>query len=459
LEKGKTSGLECEYQTFKKVKFWGKGEFFTFEHNGKEYYFIRIEKMDRLKQAERTLVQEHVKFEAFMEHASSGVLLINQQGVIIASNRMASELFGYPWGSLNNNPFEILVPENIRYKHKIYESNFFKEAESRPMKQTKEVTGLRKDGSLFPVEVKLGTYKNQEELFVIAFLNDISDRIKSEHSIRNLNLELEQKIRERTEALAATVVKLELQIKETEEAEKELEKMLKVEKHLNELKTRFVSIASHEFKTPLSTILSSAYLVQMYTHTDEQSKRDRHIERIVHSVNNLTGILNEFLNLGKLEEGKMNVKPTKFNFESLVKEIINDCSVLLKDKQEIIFIHNGHPEFFTDFILLNHIIVNLLSNAIKFSQKGTFIQINSSIFNDLLKVSIQDQGIGIPEEDLANLFERFFRGSNAVSIQGTGLGLHIVSRYSELLEGKISCKSKLKQGTEFIIEIPKYHES
>ena len=328
------------------------------------------------------------------------------------------------------------------------------EASLKLRQQSKDVTGLRKDGSMFPLEVKLGTYKYGKEVFVMAFLTDISERKESEQAIRSLNLELEQKIRDRTEALASTVVKLEQQITETEEAEKELELMLAKEKHLNELKSRFVSIASHEFKTPLSTILSSAYLIQMYTQAEEQVKRNKHIERIVHSVNNLTSILNEFLNVGKLEEGKLMVNPQEIDLESHIKEMMNDCASLLKAGQEIDYIHNGPTNFFTDITLIRHIILNLLTNAIKFSPSDKKVHLWTKIENDRLYVTVRDEGMGIPEEDKKHLFERFFRGSNAMTVQGTGLGLHIVGRYTEMLGGEINCTSQLGKGTSFNLEIP-----
>lgn len=454
LDQGHKLMLECEFKTTKKNKFWGRGHFSSFNNEGKVFYFIRIEKIDRVRKAEETIEQEQKKFEAFMENASAGVVLINESGLIIASNPLSAQLFGYKIGSLNNMPLEMLLPENIRYKHRSYEMNYFTETNQIPVTKSRDVMGLKSDGSLFPLEVKLGTYKYNKETFVMAFLTDITGRKESENAIRSLNLELEQKIRERTEALASTVVKLEQQIKETEEAEKELEEMLAKEKHLNELKSRFVSIASHEFKTPLSTILSSAYLLQMYTQTEEQGKRNKHIERIVHSVNNLTGILNEFLNVGKIEEGKVILKLSEFNLEAFMREMISDCIVLLKDGQDIDYTAEGPSNFYTDITLFRHIILNLITNAIKFSNPDSIIIIKSIISEDQLTVTISDQGIGIPEEEKKHLFDRFFRASNALSMQGTGLGLHIVSRYTEILGGSIECKSQLGVGTTFIITIP-----
>ena len=233
-----------------------------------------------------------------------------------------------------------------------------------------------------------------------------------------------------------------------------MEELLAKEKHLNELKSRFVSIASHEFKTPLSTILSSAYLLQMYTQSEEQGKRNKHIERIVNSVNNLTGILNEFLNVGKIEEGKVMLKYSEFNLTALLKEMISDCVVLLKEGQELVYNPTGGTEFYTDITLLRHILLNLITNAIKFSEPGKKITISSNITPESLTVTIEDKGIGIPDEEKKHLFDRFFRASNALAMQGTGLGLHIVARYTELLGGAIECMSQLGIGTTFTVSIP-----
>ncbi len=239
-------------------------------------------------------------------------------------------------------------------------------------------------------------------------------------------------------------------ITKLKEAEEKLIKALEKERELGELKSRFVSTASHEFRTPLSTVLSSAYLLSKYVTTEEQPKRERHLERIISSVNALTDILNDFLSLGKIEEGKISVRPSEINTTEFIYTIINEMKPVLKQDQEIVYSHSGDETVLLDKGLLKHIVLNLLSNAIKFSHENSVIEILTKR-NGSFILSVKDHGIGISAEDQKHLFERFFRGANATNIQGTGLGLHIVDRYVELLNGKVHFESELDRGTTVIV--------
>jgi signal transduction histidine kinase len=236
--------------------------------------------------------------------------------------------------------------------------------------------------------------------------------------------------------------------------EKELQEALIKEKELSSLKSRFISIASHEFRTPLSTVLSSAYLLEKYTGSKEQPKREKHIERIVTAVNSLTDILNDFLSVGRIEEGRVSVKLTNFNIPKMVAGIIDELNPIEKKGQTVAYTHSGSDEMVLDPSILKHIITNLLSNAIKFSQEDKVISIKTNCDYSGLDLIVADDGIGIPDADKEHLYERFFRATNVSNIQGTGLGLHIVSRYAELLEGTIQCKSALDKGTTFELHFP-----
>ncbi len=240
-------------------------------------------------------------------------------------------------------------------------------------------------------------------------------------------------------------------ISERKKAEKELRQALENEIGLNELKSRFVSMASHEFRTPLSTVLSSAYLIEKYTSAEDQPKREKHLQRIFSSVNMLTDILNDLLSVGKIEEGKVSVKPTLFNVEEFINGIITEIKINLKNQQNICYHHKGNPDVLLDASLLKMILMNLVSNASKFSPENSSIEIKSSLENNIFLLSVKDDGMGISAEDQKHLKERFFRGANAANIEGTGLGLHIVSKYAELMNGTLEFKSELDKGTLFYI--------
>ena len=210
-------------------------------------------------------------------------------------------------------------------------------------------------------------------------------------------------------------------------------------------------MASHEFRTPLSTILSSVSLIGKYTGAEEQDKRDKHILRIRSAVSNLTDILNEFLSLGKIEEGKIQVHLSEFNLKEQLQLIISEIHPILKPLQRINYNHNGHDHANLDVSLVRNIMINLISNAIKFSPEEANIWVDSENDGNRITITVRDEGLGIPEDDMKHLFERFFRGKNVVNIQGTGLGLHIVSRYIDLMGGKITVSSQLEKGTEFTL--------
>jgi signal transduction histidine kinase len=322
----------------------------------------------------------------------------------------------------------------------------------------KDLFAVKKDGTEFPVEISLSNYSTHEGSFAIAFVIDITKRKEYENSvlqqkeqlakinaqIEELNDDLELKVELRTKQLQDTLHELEL-------SKDELTKALSKEKDLSDLKSRFVSMASHEFRTPLSTILSSASLVAKYTQSAEQENRNKHIQRIKSSVTNLTNLLNEFLSIGKIEDGKIVANNCNFNIKELITSICTEIESIAKSGQQINYRHTGNETVFLDPSLLRNVITNLLSNAIKFSPEDGIIEVRSTVTEQEIALSVRDSGLGISKEDQEHLFERFFRGTNVTNIQGTGLGLHIVGRYIEIMDGKIAFSSELEKGTEFII--------
>lgn len=251
------------------------------------------------------------------------------------------------------------------------------------------------------------------------------------------------------------ILLVEQNITARKQAEVKLENALEKEKSLNELKSRFVSMASHEFRTPLSTVLSSLSLIEKYDALGEGKKKDKHYQRIRNSVRQLTSILNDFLSLEKVEEGKIVIQPSLIDLPEMMDEIVDQHNQMAKEGQEIILDCQCDEDFVTDQNMLRIIVTNLLSNAIKYSPEGKPIAISTSTKDDVLTVKVQDRGIGIPLDEQEHLFERFFRARNAVNIEGTGLGLNIVSRYLHHLNGNITFLSDTDLGTTFTISLPK----
>ncbi|HVT86633.1 MAG TPA: PAS domain-containing sensor histidine kinase [Chitinophagaceae bacterium] len=391
--------------------------------------------------------------QAIFKDASIGIIVLNTKGIIQLANPYALKLFGYTEKELTGEKTEILAPPRLRKQHIQRRNKYILDPESLISEHRKTgLLGFRKNGTEFPIEVSHGHYEDNGELYIINYVSDITLRKEEEEEIKQLNETLEEKVTERTHALSDTLKKLEA-------SRGDLQRSLDKEKGLNELKSRFVTMASHEFRTPLSTILSSAYLLEKYCNTEDQPRRKKHIERIISSVNTLTDILNDFLSVGKIEEGKIAVKMYNFDITSHINGILGEMKHLQKKGQHIAYKHTGIKTVRLDAGILKHIVMNLLSNAIKFSPEDTLISISTIRKGKYLILSVKDQGVGIPKEDQQHLFERFHRGSNVTNIQGTGLGLHIVAKYAELLNGKISCSSELEKGTEFRIQFELQEEN
>ncbi len=519
-------------------------------------------------------------------NASMGIVVVNSKGVILLINPFAVELFGYATEEITGKQIEALIPGRYHDKHEGHRNEYVQHPRSRPMGVGMDLFAIKKDGTEFPVEVSLGSFDNEGEENVIAFISDITIRKNAEKEIRKLNDELEATVAQRTEALIKTLDQLKIandkleaalyyqkalldnagamiiatdekgiiqlfnpeaafktgynedevinkktplllhdkneierkrneifnesgieikddfsvlvyrsmqnthkeqiysyirksgtsfpisltitairnnagrvtgfagiaiDISERKKAEEKLLKALEKEMELNELKSRFVSMASHEFRTPLSTVLSSAYLIEKYNTAEGQPKREKHLQRIISSVNMLTDILNDFLSVGKIEEGKIQVRPSEFDISVYIQAIAEEIKNTLKKDQRISYLHHGRKDVLMDASLLKHIVMNLVSNASKFSPEGSIVQIDTACDEKHIIFSVKDSGVGISKEDQQHLMERFFRGANAANVQGTGLGLHIVAKYAELMNGSMSCESEIEKGTTFTV--------
>lgn len=224
------------------------------------------------------------------------------------------------------------------------------------------------------------------------------------------------------------------------------------EKELNELKSRFVAMASHEFRTPLTSISSSADLVEAYMIRGDFEGVGKHLARIKNSVNDLDNILTDFLSLDKLEEGITQPHFRELNLPEMVAEVRDVFEQRLKPGQTILYEHEGSAFVSLDPELLKIILVNLISNASKYSSPKAPILVNTRVTSDLMTLTVADRGIGISEEDMSRLFGRFYRARNATNIQGTGLGLYVTKCYVEMMRGQISCSSELDKGSTFLVE-------
>ncbi len=360
------------------------------------------------------LTESQQRLNTIINTAVDGIITIGERGIIETINLSAAHLFGYEPQEVIGQNIRMLMPDPHHSQHDQYLKNYRDTGVKKIIGIGREVLGLRKDGQTFPFKLSVSEVKLKDKRIFTGIIHDISDRVRAE----------------------------------------EVERALEKEKELNELKSRFVSIASHEFRTPLSTILSSASLIGRYESKEQKEKRNKHIQRIKNNVKHLTTILNDFLSLSKLEEGKIEHQPLFFDLHEFCTDIKEEFETNNTKNNSIHLDYKGDKKVFLDKKLLTHIIHNLLSNAIKYSEAQQVIEWIVLLETKTITITIKDEGIGIPPEEQNQLFERFFRAKNVSNIPGTGLGLNIVRKYIHLMDGTIDFHSVLNEGTSFTITFP-----
>lgn len=406
-------------------------------------------------------------FDILFEAIPEGVIVVNDKRLIAASNTSSEEMFCYKKEELINQPLEILIPKKYHSSHTSHFISYLKKSSTRKVSGGMNLFGITKNNKEFPVEIGLNPFKVNGDTFVIALIIDITYRKENERKIKFLNTQLETKIKLRTSELVNTISQLKQLNKNHKEeiqkrilAETKLKDTLKKEIELNELKTKFLSMVSHEFKTPLSGILTSAMLLSKYKLTEQQKKRDKHIDTITNKVHYLNNILNDFLSIERLESNNVTYKFSTFNLSKIVNEVVYNANILLKNGQKIIT-----PDNTDEFILqqdekiLELALTNIINNAIKYSPQNSSIRLEINKRDNNIQFEVIDEGIGIPENNQKFIFNRYFRAENVLNTQGTGIGLNIVKSHLENLGGAISFTSKENVGSTFQFELPITYES
>ncbi|APZ45468.1 PAS domain-containing sensor histidine kinase [Polaribacter reichenbachii] len=401
-------------------------------------------------------------FNILLGSVSEGVIIVDEHQNIVEANESAIKMFGYNNDELIKKPLNILIPQNYHANHGSHFKGFMKDKKKRRMGQGRDIFGAKKDGSIFPLEAGLNPFNIYGQNYVMALIIDITFRKEQEKKIIALNTKLENEVEQRTEELKAAIeelksLNLELgnENQKRKNAEEEIKSALKKEQELNELKTKFLSLVSHEFKTPLSGILTSTMLLGKYKLSEQQKNRDKHLKTITDKVHYLNNILNDFLSVEKLERGQIHYNPTTFKLSKVLDEVVYNANILLKDGQKINYPVNINNYFLhQDEKIIELALSNLVNNAIKYSSENTIIDLNVYQNETETTFTVNDNGIGIPKNDQKNIFNRYFRAENALLSQGTGIGLNIVKTHIENLNGTISFKSTENIGTTFTIIIP-----
>lgn len=403
-------------------------------------------------------------FHILLSAVSEGVIIVDQHQKIVEANESVERIFGYERKELLKKPLNILIPPKYHAGHGAHFKSFINQNKKSQMGQGRDFFGIRKDGQIFPVEIGLNNFNIYDNNFVMALISDISIRKQRELEKQKSNERLEREVERRTTELKKAIVKQKKLIKKLDKenikrkkAEAETKIALDKEKELNELKTKFLSLVSHEFKTPLSGILTSALLLSKYKTAEQQEKRDKHIQTITDEVHYLDTILNDFLSLDKLDKGKVNYNYNAFKISKVVNEVVYNANILLKDGQKINYPENiDDLSLYQDEKIVELALSNLVNNAIKYSFENTRIDLDV-LQNEVMTIfKVKDNGIGIPLKDQKNIFKRYFRAENVLLTQGTGIGLNIIKDHLNNLNGKIYFESKENEGSIFTIELPNY---
>ncbi len=390
-----------------------------------------------------------------------GVLLTDSNAKIIVANKAIENCLGYKIEELIGKDLHIFLPKPLHKIHRKHYLAYFKDPSYLAFENAREVEGLHKNGSKVALELRLNLFEYNGEKYAKAYISDISRRKEKEKQIQIEKTKLQEKVNDKTTELEGMVNRLsqtnndlEVEVQQKVRARNKLRKSLLAERELSQLKTKFLSLASHEFRTPLSGILTSATLIDKFK-TNNQSDITKHVGVIKTMVNHLNNILNDFMSLERLDTGDIHYKFSSFEFNKLMKEIINKTNSLLKTGQSINYSPcEICPNIYQDKKIVQIIISNILFNAIKYSPEYSPIDVTVTS-SEYIKIIISDKGIGIPKIDQKNIFKRFFRASNVSHLQGTGIGLNIVKANIEGLGGMIQFRSKENEGTTFIVELPK----
>lgn len=419
----------------------------------KEYLHSIVHDITQKKIAEAELQK---RSEA-IEQSQVSIVITNLEGNIEYVNPAFTQITGYTNDEvLGKNPRLLQSGDHDKFFYENLWNSIISGAKWAGIFRNK-----KKNGELFWESSIISPIKNEDGKIThfVAVKEDITEEVEKDNELKNYREHLEKLVEERTEELDQLNKDLLEQLQKGKELEEQLRVALSKEKELNDLKTRFIATVSHEFRTPLATLLSSAQMIQRYSKRWSEEKLNEHYDRISSTVNYLTQLLDDVLMISRADREILANKPAQVNLEELLQSYYEEIKPNLTSKHNLIISNVcSKKTFFVDKKLLRHIVINLLTNAIKYSPGGGKVEMIISCENEKLIIKISDEGLGIPEDELQYIFEPFYRTRNSMGIQGTGLGLNIAKRALEILGGNISVESKMNIGTTFNLRVPIYEE-
>lgn len=449
---------ELEYQIVKKdgniIWVWERGRAVKDTDGNILYLEGYITDITDRKQAE----EEIKKLLTAIEQSEVSIVITDKQANIEYVNPHFTKVTGYSKEeSLNQNP-RILKSGNTTLEE------YKKMWEQLTAGQTWEGIFLnkKKNGELFWESSIITPIKNEKNEITnyIAVKEDITEDIEKERKLKEYSEHLEELVKERTVELDKLNNELMEQLKRDRKLEEELKISLNKEKELNELRRNFIASVSHEFRTPLAALSSSVQLILRYHKKWSEEKLQEYFTKVEDITDQLTKLIEQVLTISRAEREILKYNPVKVKIKEQFEGIIYKVRPKLKSKQTIKYNNNcQREEYLLDPSLIEHVVSNLIINAIKFSPEESKIEVMTEEIGKEIKITVKDEGMGIPKEEIKFIFEPFYRTSNSQNIPGTGLGLNIVKRCIELMDGKIEVESEINKGTTFIITIPIKDES
>jgi PAS domain S-box-containing protein len=375
------------------------------------------------------------RFRKLLEAAPDAILEVDPQGRIVLLNDAAERMFGYSREQLLGLNVDTLVPTAMRARHVEHRTAYTSRPQTRPMGSRLELEAQRKDGTLFPVEISLSPNWTEGSLSVIASVRDITERKQAEDRIRAIREQYTAELSAKNEQLEA--------------------RNLEVEK-ANRLKSEFVASMSHELRTPLHTIIGFSELLSEEVEGSLNAKQQRFIGHVLQDARHLLELINQVLDISKIESGRLELQRETFAFDGCLEEVLAGVRQRAETKKVRLENRNAFAEqLYADRMRVKEILYNLLSNAVKFTDTGGIVWVESLDDGSFLQVTVADTGIGIAPEEHAEIFEKFYQaGESARFREGTGLGLAITRQLVELHGGRIWLESKAGQGSKFHVTLP-----